>query len=60
VATIATPQESRSFSGLYKPDAGGKLENLLFMLAIKFAPFLFVFLACLLIDSEAGQRWPDG
>jgi hypothetical protein len=25
---------------LYKPDAGGKLENLLFMLAIKFAPIL--------------------
>ena len=46
VATMATPQESRSFSGLYNPEAGGKFENLLFMLAIKFAPFLFVFLDC--------------
>jgi hypothetical protein len=42
VATIATPQESRSSSGLYKPDAGGKLENLLFILAIKFAPIPWI------------------
>jgi hypothetical protein len=54
---MATPQESRSFSGLYNPDAGGKLENLLFMLAIEFAPVLMDYQVK---DSEAGQRWPEG
>jgi hypothetical protein len=43
VATIATPQESRSFSGLYNPVAAGKFENLLFMLAIEFAPVLLAY-----------------